>query len=184
MVPLGISDLASEEGGRHLVGFVTDHQVPGAVTGVEQVLDRFVARQFVQTSDGQWCFHKPVAGAGGFQFVIGHDFEGQLESTVEFILPLLGQTPWAHHQTTLQVSPDDELFYQQPSHDGLAGPRVICQQEAEGLTWQHRLVYRRDLVGKRIYDRGMHRQDGVKEMSQTNTLRLGNEAEQITVAVK
>ena len=91
---------------------------------------------------------------GGFQFVIGHDFEGQLESTVEFILPLLGQTPWAHHQTTFQVSPDDELLYQQASHDGLAGPRVICQQEAEGLARQHRLVYRRDLVGKRIYDRG------------------------------
>ena len=49
---------------------------------------------------------------------------------------------------------------------------------------QHRLVYRRDLVGKRIYNRGVHRQDGVKEMRQTDTLRLGNEAKQITVAVK
>ena len=94
-VALGVLDFAAEHGGRHLVGFVADHQVPAAVGRLELLLHVFVARELVEAGDDEVGFEEPVAGARRFQLVVGEDLERQMESAVEFVLPLLGQAAGA-----------------------------------------------------------------------------------------
>ena len=44
---------------------------------------------FIDKANRQGIFWKPVAASGRFQGIIGHDVEGQMESLIQFILPLL-----------------------------------------------------------------------------------------------
>ncbi len=53
-----------------------------------------------------------------------------MEATVKLILPLFGQTARTDDQAPLQVATDDQLLDEQARHDGIAGPRVIGEQEA------------------------------------------------------
>ena len=56
------------------MGFVADDQIP--IRGLQLFLNIFVAAQFVETANCKGVLGKPVAGAGRFKFVIGHDFKG------------------------------------------------------------------------------------------------------------
>jgi hypothetical protein len=56
-----------------------------------------------------------------------------MESTIKFVLPLLGETTGANNQTPLQVPPGNQLLYEQARHDGFTSAGVICQQEPEWL---------------------------------------------------
>ena len=98
-VALGVLDLAAEERGRHLVRLVADDQVPAAVRRLELLLHILVARELVEPGDDEVGLQEPVAGARGFELVVGEDLEGQVEAAVELVLPLLGQ---AAGQTTRQ----------------------------------------------------------------------------------
>ena len=183
-VALGVLDLAAEEGGRHLVGLVADHEVPAAIGRLELLLHVLVAGQLVEAGDDEVGLQEPVAGARGFELVVGEDLEGQLEPAVELVLPLLGQAAGADDQAALEIAPGDQLLDQQPGHDRLAGARVVGEQEAERLPRQHRLVDRRDLVRQRIDHRGVDRQHGVEQMRQADPLRLGDQPEERAVAVE
>jgi hypothetical protein len=136
-IALGVLDLAAEEGGRHLVRLVADHQVPAAIGGLQLLLDVLVAGKLVEPGDGQVGLQEPVAGPRSFQLVVGEDLEGQVEALVKLVLPLLGQAAGADDQAALQVAPGDEFLDEQAGHDGLAGARVVSQQETQGLARQH-----------------------------------------------
>ena len=71
-----------------------------------------------------------------------------------------------------------------PAHDGLAGARVVGQQETKRLPRQHGFVHRGDLVRQRLDFRGVHGEQGVEEMREANPLCLGDQAEQGAVAVE
>ena len=129
-VTLGVLDLAAEHGGRHLVGLVADHEVPAGIGRLEFLLHILVARELVETGDDQVGFQEPVAGAGGLELVVGEDLERQVEAAVELVLPLLGQAARADDQAPLQVATNDQLLDEQAGHDGLAGARVVGEQEA------------------------------------------------------
>ena len=45
----------------------------------------------------------------------------------------------------------NQLLDEKPSHDGLARARVIGKEKAKRLPRHHVLVYRRDLMRKRLY---------------------------------
>ena len=109
-VALGVAQLVAEVAGRHFVGFVADDQVPVAVAGLQFLLHFFVAREFVEAGDDEVGLEEPVAGAGGFELVVGKDFEGQLEAAVEFVLPLFGQRAGADDEAALEVAAGDEFF--------------------------------------------------------------------------
>jgi hypothetical protein len=66
--------------------------------------------ELVQPGDDEVVLQEPVAGAGGFQLVVGENLKGQVEAAIEFILPLLGQTAGADDEAALQVAAGDQLF--------------------------------------------------------------------------
>ena len=183
-VALGVLDLAAEERGRHLVGFVAHDKVPAAIRRLQLVLDVLVAGELVQARDDEVGFQEPVAGASGFELVVGQNLEGQLESPVQLVLPLLGETAGTDHQAALKIAAGDQLLDEQPRHDGLAGARVVRQQEAKRLPRQHGLVHRGDLVRQRLDHRGVHGEHGVEEMREADALGLGDQAEEGAVAVE
>jgi hypothetical protein len=184
LVALGVLDLATEEGGRHLVRLVADDQVPAPVRRLQLLLHVLVARELVEPCDHQVRLEEPVARPGSFELVVGENLERQVEAPVELVLPLLGETARTHDQAALQIAPGNQLLHQEPGHDRLARAGVVGQQEAQRLARQHRLVDGRDLVRQRLDDRGVHRQHRVEEMRESDATRLGDEPEQRTVAVE
>ena len=150
----------------------------------KEVLDILVAGELVQAGDCQRRLHEPVPGAGGFEIVVRHDLEPELEPAGELVLPLLGEAAGADDQTAFQVATGDEFLDQEPRHDGLAGPGVVSQQESQWLPRQHGVVDSGYLVGKRIHHRGVHSKDGIVEVGQVDALSLGNEPEEMAVAVE
>ena len=121
---------------------------------------------------------EPVAGAGGFELVVGEDLEGQVEAAVELVLPLLGQAAGADDEAALQVAAGDQLLDEQAGHDGLAGAGVVGQQEAQRLARQHGLVDGGDLVRQRLDQRGVHGQHRIEQVRQADAVGLGDQAEQ------
>ena len=183
-ITLGVLGFAAKNRGRHLVGFVANHQVPAAIRSLQLLLYLFIAREFVQPGDDQVGLHEPVAGTRRFQLVIGQNLERQVKAPVQLVLPLLGQAAGAHDQAALQVTAGDQLLDQQPGHDGLAGTGVVRQQKTQRLAWQHGLVDGRDLVRQRVNHRGMDRQHRVKQVGKPDSLRFGYEAKQRAIAVE
>jgi hypothetical protein len=64
------------------------------------------------------------------EFVVGEDFEWQVESLVQLVLPLLDQTPGCDDQASLEIAPDQQLLDEKAGHDRLAGTRIVGEQEA------------------------------------------------------
>ena len=72
----------------------------------------------------------------------------------------------------------------EPGHDRLAGAGVVGEQEPQRLARQHLLVDRGDLVRERLDERGAHREVRVEEVGEVDPLRLGDESEEVAVAVE
>ena len=166
------------------MGLIAYDQVPVTVASLEFLLDVLVAGELVETGDDKVVFEEPVAGAGGFELVVGEDLEGQLESPEELILPLFGERAGADDEAALEVAAGDQLFDEQAGHDGLAGAGIVGKEEAQRRPGQHGFVDGGDLVGERLDVRGMHGQQGVKEMSEADALGFGSEAEESAITVK
>ena len=181
-VALRVLDLVAEVGGAELVGFVADDQVPVGL--LELGLGILVAAELVETANGQGVLAEPVAGSCGFERVIGHDLERQVEPAVEFVLPLLDEIAGANDQAPLQVAAGDQLLDEQPGHDRFAGPWIVGQQEPERLPGEHLAVNGGDLVRQRIDERRVDGQQRVKQVGEPDSVRFGQQAEQCAVAVE
>ena len=120
----------------------------------------------------------------GFELVVGQNLERQVEAPVQLVLPLLRQTAGTDHQAALQIAARDQFLDEQSRHDGLAGARVVGQQETKRLSRQHGFVHRGDLVRQWLDLRGVHGEHRVEEMREANALRLGDQAQQGAVAVE
>jgi len=176
------ANLATPEGGAHLVGLIAHHQIP--VGGLQLLLHILVAAELVEAADRERVLAEPVSGARRLVRVVGHDLEGQMEAAVELVLPLLDQIARTHDHAALQVAPRHQFLDQQSGHDGLAGSRIVGQQETERLPWQHRLVDRRNLMRQRLDERCMYREQGIKEIGQADAVRLRDQAEEIGGAIE
>ena len=175
----GPAHLAAPEGCAHLVRLVAHDQVP--VRGLEPVLQGGVPAQRVEAADRERVVREPGAGPGG---VGRHGLERQGEPPREFVLPLLDEIARAHDQTPPHVPAHPQLLDQQPGHDRLSRARVVRQHEAERLAGQQRLVHRGDLVRQRFQAGGVDGQERVEQGGQTKAVRLGDEPEQVGVAVE
>ena len=129
-------------------------------------------------------FVEPVAGAGRFQRVVGHDLERQVEPAVEFVLPLLDEVAGADDQAALQVAAGDQLLDEQAGHDRLAGAGIVGQQEPERLPGEHLAVDGGDLVRQRLDQRRVDGQQRVEEVGQPDAVGFGKQPEQCAVAVE
>src|ERR1035438_3401858 len=131
-VALGVLHLVATEGGRHLVVVVWAATVP--IGGGELGLGVLVTSQFVQAAYGQVILGEPVAGARRFELVVRQDFEGELKSLVEFVLPLLSEIAGAYDHAAVQVAADQQFLDEQTGHDGFASAGIIRQEEPERLS--------------------------------------------------
>jgi hypothetical protein len=61
------------------------------------------AGELVEAGDDEVVFEKPVAGAEGFELVVGEDFEGQMNALVQFVLPLLDQITGSNDEAAAYV---------------------------------------------------------------------------------
>ena len=163
---------------------IANDEVPSAVGRLQLLLYVLVAGELVEPRNDEVRFKKPVAGARSFQLVVGQNFERQIQTAVELILPLLGEASGADNETSLNVAPGDQLPDQEPCHDGLAGARVVCEQEAQRLARQHAFVDGRDLVRQRLDDRILNGEHRIEKMRETDALGLGHEPEQSAIPVE
>jgi hypothetical protein len=113
------------------VSFVANHKVP---VGVGQLgLDVLITAQLVQAADGHRILGEPIAGARRFKLVVRQDLEGELESLVKFVLPLLGEIAGAHDHAAVQIAADQQFLDEETSHNRLAGAGIVSQKEPPGL---------------------------------------------------
>ncbi len=183
-VSLRVFHLAAEEGGRELVRFVADDEVVPAIGRTELPPDVLVAGEFVEPGDGEVVFDEPVARMGRFEFVVGQDFERKVEPPVKFVLPLLREAAGTDDEAAPEVGPGDQLLDEEPRHDGLSRAGVVREQEPERLPGQHGFVDGGYLVRQRVDERCVHRKERVEEVREPDSVRLGHEPEERSVAVE
>ena len=98
---------------------------------------------------------RPIVEIGHVVHVAGHAIRIKLhvehalgdDSAVELILPLLRETAGTDDETSLQVAAGDQLPDEKPRHDGLAGARVVGEQETKRLAGEQLVG---DLAGRRL----------------------------------
>ena len=54
-----------------------------------------------------------LPGTGGVEFVVRQYLEREVETPVEFILPLLGEAAGTNHQASPEIAAGDEFLHQQ-----------------------------------------------------------------------
>jgi hypothetical protein len=166
------------------VGLVADDEIPPAVGRCQLGLHVLVAGELVEPGDDEVVLQEPVAGAGGFELIVGENLEGELEAVEELVLPLVGEAARADHKAALKVAARDELLHEQAGHDGLAGARIVGQQETQGLARQHLLVDGGNLVRQGHHQRGMNGEHRIEEVREADAVRLGDETEEMAVTVE
>ena len=124
-VAFRVLDLAAEEGRGELVGLVADHEVPATVRSLELLLHVLVAGELVEAGDDQVVLEEPVPGPGGLELVVSENVEGELEASVELVLPLLGEAARADDQAAVEVATGDQLLDEEARHDRLARPGIV-----------------------------------------------------------
>jgi hypothetical protein len=73
---------------------------------------------------------EPVARSRGFKFVICQYVEGQMETSIELILPLLREATQTNYETSLEIPAGDQLLDEQAGHDCFSSAWVVSEQEA------------------------------------------------------
>lgn len=71
-----------------------------------------------------------------------------VETPIELILPLLNKTARRHDQATLHIATNHQFLDQETRHNCLASPRIISEQEAQGLAHEHLAIDCGDLMGQ------------------------------------
>src|SRR5690349_9897371 len=84
----------------------------------------------------------------------------------------------------MKIATCNHFLHEEASHNRLACPRIVCKQEAQWLTRQHRFINRSDLVWEWLNNRGVDSQDGVEKMSKPDALRLRDKAKQLAIAIR
>jgi hypothetical protein len=99
-------------------------------------------------------------------------------------LPLLSQAARTNHETALKISTSDELFDEEPGHDGLPGSGVIGEQKAERLPREHLFVNSRYLMRKGLNDGRVHCEDGIEKVGKMDTMCFRDESKQSAIPVE
>ena len=116
--------------------------------------------------------------------VSGDHVEAKTELVEQLVLPLPHEAARSDDQAALDVPADHQLLDVEAGHDRLARARVVCKEEAQRLARQHLAVDRLDLMRKWLDHARRERKVGIKQVSETDSPRLGREAEQVPVAVE
>ena len=134
--------------GGHAVRLVDDHQIPAHLRQSGQYVGALCQ---VERGDDLTLL-QPLVDPELFADVtaLEHD-ELLVEFLVELALPLEREVRGTDDQRPFDEAAQLELTDQQAGHDGLAGARVVGEQEAHARQLEEVLVHGFELVGKRVH---------------------------------
>ena len=179
--PVGVG-LAVLAGGAHLVGLVHDDEIPArAEQAFAGILDERDPRD---GGDDLVAFLPGVLAVVGPQHVAPDDVEFLAELVGQFALPLEGEVRRGHDQRAADQAAGLQLLEQKPRHDGLAGPRVVGEEEADAGQAQEVVVDRFELVRQRIDARDGERKERVVFVGEAEAVGLDAEPKEPGVAVE
>ncbi len=151
------------------MGLVDHHQVP---LRPEQVRPHVVLLGEVERGDDPVVLLPGVAPQPPAHLPGLHHHELLVEAVQELVLPLRGERRRHHHQDPVHHPAQLQLLDQEPGHDGLAGPGVVGQHEAQPGLGEQAPVDRLDLVGQPTHPAQRDREQGVVGVGQLDAVRL------------
>jgi hypothetical protein len=125
-----------------------------------------------------------IASDRGFDLIARNCIEAEAELLSHLVLPLLDKAARRDDEAALEVAPDQQFLDEQPGHDGLAGARIVGEQEAQRLSRQHLAINRRDLVRQCLDLRCGNGEIRVKKVGEPYSAGLGCEPEQTAVGIE
>ena len=149
--------------GGQLVRLVEDDEVVGGPAGIPQRTERLPAGQGVQRHDDEVASGSPERIAGP-RIRPGDDAELQAEQGAKLPLPVPHEAGGRDHEHPPDAPAREHLAHVEAGHDGLAGPGVVGQQEAQRVLPEHALVDRDALVGEGVDARRLAGEGGVELM--------------------
>ncbi|MBF8306153.1 MAG: hypothetical protein HW398_1341, partial [Acidobacteria bacterium] len=157
----------------HAVRFVHDHQVP--VIGLAHTRQNLVALGQVHRGDELRFVVPEIHAVLHPQIAAAQDVEALLEFVGHFALPLEGEVGRTHNQDAFGEPAQFQFLDQQARHDGLAGARIVGEQEAAPRRFQQVIVNRVELVRQGIDPRNGKAEVGVVFLRQRNAERFDAE---------
>ena len=155
-----------------LVRLVEDDEVVGRDVGLPQRVEGSLAGEGVEGHDHQVAL-RSAEGVGrrrgprrvsGY-VLAGHDAKPQAEQRAQLAFPVAHEPSGRHDENAANSAARQHLADVEAGHDRLAGPGVVCQQEAQGLLGDHPLVDRDALVGQGGYARDLRGEGRIELVS-------------------
>ena len=97
---------------------------------------------------------------------------------------MFGKASRTDYQTTLQIPARNQLLNEKTSHDGFASTRIVCQKKPQGLTRQHLIIDRGDLMRKGIDNRRVHRKYRVEQVGKADSHCLRHQTKQRAIPIE
>ena len=169
-------------GGAHFVGLVHDDEIPMAAE--EAFLGVFDARDPGDGGDDLVFVLPGIGAVVGAEDVAADDLEVLAELVLHFALPLEGEAGRRDDEGAFDQAANLQLLDEQAGHDGLAGARVVRQQEADAGQAEEVVVNGFELVRERVNASDGEREVGVVLEGQPEAHRFDAEPEHFGVAVK
>jgi hypothetical protein len=84
----------------------------------------------VETNDQAISFNERVTCNRSFDLVPSEQLERQPEFIDQLLLPLLNEAARRDYQAPFKITPDQQLFDQEPGHDCLASTGIVGEQKS------------------------------------------------------
>jgi nitrite reductase/ring-hydroxylating ferredoxin subunit len=88
------------------------------------------------------------------------------------------------NHVSFEVTANQQFLDEQPRHDGLAGARIVGEQETQRLPRQHFAVNGGDLVGQRLDLGGTDGEIRIEKIGKPDAVGFGREPQQAAVGVE
>ena len=179
--PIGVG-LSIIRRSTHLVSFIDDDQIPPRPqqTFTSVLNDRHPR----DGRDELIAFLPRILTVVGTQDVASNDLELLSKLVGQFTLPLNRQVRRCDDQHSLHQPACLEFLQQKPSHDCLAGSRIVGQQKPDAREFQKVAVDRFKLVRQRIDASNRKRKERVVLVGQSQSMSLDPQPKQASVTVE
>ena len=118
--------------------FIADDDIPTAVWRLEFLLYVFIGESLSSRAMTRLVSRNQLPVRGHFELVVGEDLEGQVETAVEFILPLLGQAAGQTTRQRCRLPRAISSFIKRPAMIVLPAPGSSASRKRSG--WRGSMV--------------------------------------------
>jgi hypothetical protein len=181
LVAPGLLDLVPVSVGRKLVRLVENDEVPCSLFEARQNVG---LNAEVDRSNHEIVLYPGVLAVCRSHRLAGEQYETLLEPLPHLAAPLIGESLGAEHEHAADILALHQLAHQQPSHDRLAGSRVVGKQEPYAGERQYPFVDGLDLVGQGIDLRDRDSELRVEDVREMRPEGLRGEPEESWAGIK